>query len=285
MKRKPYLCIAACLLILVASTLLTHGRTATQPDDLFTLQCTPFNAPSKHHPVDTQCGPSGEPATEESRKQDVAKNNLCASGAPVLVTVGTFDDLQQAAQDKGISFGNQHIPHPKQLPSDRSVLKNLAKNADGVDVGEGTNVRFLAFFLKTKPGGKESANCHEPGKEANDIHIVLRNSKTDTDECNSMTAEMIPHFRPDAWNKITFKAVGAALQKHPIRITGQMFFDASHAPCGHPDNVKGDPKRRSNWEIHPLYTIDVCKNKTVAGCPVDDDTKWRSFDRWVQNPQ
>ena len=285
MKSKLYLCISGCLFLLMASSVLTPGSAASDPDDLFPLQCTPFNAPPKHHPIDTDCGPSGEPTTEESRKQDIAKNNLCASGTPVLVTVPVFDDLQKAAQDKGISFGNQHIAHPKPLPSDRSVLKNLAKNADGVDVGEGTNVRFLAFFLKSKPGGSESVNCHLTGKEANDIHIVLRSSKTDTDECNSVTAEMIPHFRPDSWNKITFQAVSAALQKHPVRITGQMFFDASHSPCNHPDHISTDPKRRSNWEIHPLYTIEVCKNKTFNGCPVDDDSKWKSFDKWVQNPQ
>jgi hypothetical protein len=277
--------IAAWLVLLTSDSAITTANRAAIADK-FPSDCLPFNAPSKHHPVDAQCGPSGEPITEESRKQDVAKNNLCASGTPVLVTAATFDDLQKAAQDKGISFGNQHVPHPKPLPSDRSVLKNLAKNADGLDVGEGTNVQFVAFVFKTKQGGSESVNCNLPGKEANDIHIVLSPNKTNTDECSSVTAEMVPHFRPDAWNKISFQRINAKLQKHPVRITGQMFFDASHAPCGHPDHKdKGDPKRRSNWEIHPLYTIDVCKNNTLTGCPVDDDSKWKSFDKWVQNPQ
>jgi hypothetical protein len=58
-----------------------------------------------------------------------------------------------------------------------------------------TNVRFVAFVLKSKPGGSEGVNCHLRGKEANDIHIVLRGSKTDAEECNSVTAEMISHFR------------------------------------------------------------------------------------------
>src|SRR5438552_215307 len=149
MKSKLYLCISGCLFLLMAVSVLTPRGAASEPDDLFPLVCTPFNAPPKHHPVDTQCGPSGDPVTEES-------------------------------------------------------------------------------------------------------------SKTDADECDSVTAEMIPHFRPDSWNKITFQAVSAALQKHPVRITGQMFFDASHSPCGHPDHISTDPKRRSNWEIHPLYTIEVC---------------------------
>jgi hypothetical protein len=50
------------------------------------------------------------------------------------------------------------------------------------------------------------------------FHIVLRSSRAETDEWNSVTAEMIPQFRPDAWNKITFTDLGAALQEHPARI-------------------------------------------------------------------
>jgi len=148
MRNKAYFSLCACVLFLITSNVYQLQGATKTANDLFPSQCQPFNAPPQHHPIDTNCGLSGEPSTEESRKQDMAKNNLCASDAPVLVTVGTFDDLQQAAQNKGISFGNQHIPHPKPLPSDRSLLKNLAKNTDGVDVGEGTNVRFVAFVLR-----------------------------------------------------------------------------------------------------------------------------------------
>src|SRR5262249_44656421 len=124
MRNNAYFSLCACLLLLVTSGAFNLQGATRSAEDLFPSQCQPFNGPPKHHPIDKNCGLSGEPATEESRKQDVAKNNLCASGAPVLVTVGTLDDLQQAAQAKGISFGNQHIPHPKPLPSDRSLLKN-----------------------------------------------------------------------------------------------------------------------------------------------------------------
>ena len=98
MKPKSF-AVAACFVLLTTGSSFTITNRAAIADK-FPSTCLPYNAPPKHHPVDTPCGPSGEPATEESRKQDVAKNNLCASGTPVLVTVSTFDDLQQAAQDK-----------------------------------------------------------------------------------------------------------------------------------------------------------------------------------------
>lgn len=233
----------------------------------------------------TQCGLDGEGENPPASAQNMTKSNLCASSPAVPVTISVFDDLQQAAEEKEIPFGNQHVPNPEPLPENRSVLKDLIPTAGGTAVGEGTKVVFVGFVLRTKLAGKESVNCHLPGKAANDIHIVLARRPDDT-ECNSVTAEMIPHFRPAAWDKITFQSVLAKLRKHPVRITGQMFFDASHSPCGHAEfQPQGDPKRRSLWEIHPVYAIDVCKNQTLASCKTDEEPVWTAFDKWVQNPQ
>jgi hypothetical protein len=60
-----------------------------------------------------------------------------------------------------------------------------------------------------------------------------------------------------------------------VRVTGQLFFDGSHSPCA---GGKGSPKRASLWEIHPVYALDVCSGKTIADCPVDDETKWQPLE-------
>ncbi|MBI3657190.1 MAG: hypothetical protein HY232_12290 [Acidobacteria bacterium] len=265
---------------------------AAPPEDLFVLKCPlPFADKTVHHTIDAECSLSGLTESETGDdpdshlQQNRAKNNLCAPDPAVPITVNLFDHLQGAVEEKEIPFGNQHIPNPEPLPDNRSVLKNLVQTANGISVGEGTNVVFAAFVLRTKVAGKESVNCEFTGKEANDIHIVLAMKPTDN-ECDSITAEMVPHFRPPSWGKITVQSTLAQLRKHPVRITGQMFFDASHSPCHHPEfRVQGDPKRRSLWEIHPVYKIDVCKNKTLAGCKVDKESVWKSFDAWVKNPQ
>jgi len=69
----------------------------------------------------------------------------------------------------------------------------------------------------------------------------------------------------------------ARLKSHPYRVTGQLFFDASHSVC--PCGISHcSPVRASLREIHPVYNIEVCK----AGSPCDEnsDANWLAFDTW-----
>ena len=52
-------------------------------------------------------------------------------------------------------------------------------------------------------GSGESVNCKRPDQESNDIHIVLGQTAEEKDECNSVTAEMSPQFRPAVWDPPT----------------------------------------------------------------------------------
>jgi hypothetical protein len=45
--------------------------------------------------------------------------------------------------------------------------------------------------------------------------------------------------------------------------------------------LSGHPARRSIWEIHPVYYIDVCKNTSLASCKANDETKLTPFEEWV----
>jgi hypothetical protein len=47
------------------------------------------------------------------------------------------------------------------------------------------------------------------------------------DRCESLNAEISPHFRPETWLDIVGLNIAP---KRPLRITGQLFFDASHQP-------------------------------------------------------
>jgi len=41
--------------------------------------------------------------------------------------------------------------------------------------------------------------------------------------------------------------------------SGQLYFDSSHFPCkGGVGKGAGNPKRKSLWEIHPIYKFEVC---------------------------
>jgi hypothetical protein len=236
--------------------------------------CTlPFETIKASHAIDDSCGAEGKTQSAASGLQNAAKNNFCAPGDPLLLTFDTFLKLQQAAEDKKIPFGSG-----QSLPKDRSVLKNLVTLSPGVILGEGAVVRLVAFVVDahfSNVSNGETVNCNLKGKENNDIHIMLGQA-SDTAACETVTAEMSPHFRPAAWEQLA----GHDL-KYPVRITGQLFFDASHRPC---KNGKGpNPQRESIWEIHPVYAIDVCSNTTLAACSGEDESVWSPLDKFLSS--
>jgi len=253
---------------LVPSTIGTQpSRAGTAGGAPVAISCTvPFNSIAQHHPIDDSCPLEGSasPGTPQAA-QNEAKNNFCAPGAPVNIDVDVLRQLQKDASDKGISFGSD-----SQLPQDRSVLRNLPTKAG--PLSEGTVVRLAAFIMDahySNLGSGESVNCKRPDQESNDIHIVVRESPSVTDECESVTAEMSPHMRPAVWDPTDLNQRNA----HMYRFTGQLFFDASHRPCA---NGKGSPKRSSLWEIHPVYALDICMDANNS-CRVDHDEDWVSF--------
>src|ERR1035438_3827878 len=100
--------------------------------------------------------------------------------------------------------------------------------------------------------------------------------KRGADLCSSVTAEMIPHFRPQEWIGLT----EVEELESPVRIIGQLFYDASHVPCR--NGTKASPARASVWEIHPVYALDVCAKKSLQTCPANDDTKWKPLHKWLE---
>jgi len=233
--------------------------------------CTlPFDSIKESHSIDSSCGPEGKTTSDANRLQNIAKNNFCAAGKPVTVTFNTFLKLQQAAEEQGIPFGGQN------LPDDRSGLKGIYTSSSGNKIGEGSVVRFVAFVVDahhSNVSNGESVNCKLRGKEDNDIHIMLGASPS-TAACSTVTAEMSPHFRPGAWDQIAEINL-----PYPVRITGQLFFDASHKPC---KGGKGpNPKRSSLWEIHPVYAVDVCSSTTLTGCGASDESAWTPLGQWL----
>ena len=230
-----------------------------------TLSCTlPFDQIKQSRPIDNCCGDTGssKPGTPQAIQNQV-KNNFCAAGSPIDISLASLQYLQQAVTDKKVPFGTD-----AQLPEDRSVLRSL---------GEGTIVRLAAFvqdayYSNTARG--ESVNCMQYGTESNDIAIVLAAKNDQADECQSARAEMSPHFRPPAWTPQNINQNSG----HLFRFTGQLFFDASHLPCS--GDRRPNPRRSTLWEIHPVYAVDIC---TAASnhCNVGSDMGWVPISDYV----
>ena len=115
------------------------------------------------------------------------------------------------------------------------------------------------------------------GAESNDVHFDLVQD-TDDEACLSVTGEITPHRRGGHYEVPVLRHHRVA--ERPVRITGHLFFDASHKPC-----KDGEPqenlKRISLWEIHPVYSIDVCRRKTIEQCRVNNESAWIPIERFI----
>jgi hypothetical protein len=204
--------------------------------------------------------------------QNSTKNNFCAQGPAQVIKILDMFKLQA-------SVTTQKLVKPKEPPVDRSGL---------VKLGEGQQVQFVGFVFEARQEGGESVNCGDAVPDvpaSHDIHIALieharttnpddkttqGKAKADAEECGSIVAEMSPHHRIAPWNAENLTAI--ANLKLPVRVTGQRFFDGSHVPCSNGKPVASQPKRISLWEIHPIYSFEVCPSKTCT------DTGWQPIE-------
>lgn len=217
----------------------------------------PFAPIATSTSIDSKCGVSGDASGALSAQDDV-KNNFCATGEAFALSLEDYAPLQAAAQK---ALGANYSP-----PKSRTKLRDIVE-LRGTKVGEGDVVQLIAYvdharYSDVEDG--ESVNCHLTGDPDSDVHIPLVEAKGD-EECTSVTAEISPHFRPASWTAENLNKLTA-----PVRITGQLFFDASHKPC-----TKGkteNPQRRAVWEIHPVYAIEV-----------QSDGDWIPLDQFISS--
>lgn len=216
--------------------------------------------PFKSNPIsdiDGQCSIEGAGNTDEKIAESKAKNDFCVpTGKITRIEYQTFKDLQEATIFK--------------RSANRSPLAKITL-PNGATLGEGQYVEYAGFLLHAQYSNKskgEEVNCNIPGEDTNDIHIQMVADPTDDDACDSVTAQMSPHFRPESWTPEKLNSV----KDHMIRLRGPLFYDGSHAPCR--DGKRPNPQRISVWEIHPVYSVDVCQQKGPK-C-----TSWVALDEW-----
>jgi len=275
--------VARAIPAVVAAVFLVVLSVSAAAQDAFVPGCSlpsPLDEIKQHHTIDAKCGPQGTGETEAKEAQNVVKNNLCATGDPVVMTRELFKTLQQKA--RALKTAGQIEYGGEVVPADRSKLRDLVE-VGGSKVGEGTVVRYVALVAEARHSNVdsgESVNCGRRGAAANDIHIELVLALAGESVCQKVSAEMVPHFRPVSWNRVagtgSVKKRVKPFGSTPVRLTGQLFFDGSHTPCGEPSEDRF-LARLSNWEIHPVYAIDVCAFDTLAQCPVGDESVWTAL--------
>lgn len=213
--------------------------------------------------IDTRCPSDGGSSSAAKQTQSRAKNNLCAAtGQPLRIT---YQDMVA-----------------KQKKANTLNLTNLVDRSPLTALGEGTYVEYIAFIQDahySDVSSGEAVNCNIPGNSTNDIHIVLVQDPND-DPCDSTTAEMIPHFRPVAWTDTNVDSV----KDHPVRVRGPLFYDDAHKPCS--GTSRPSPNRISVWEIHPVYSLDVCRQNDLTQCENSTNSDdWVSLEDWLKETQ
>jgi hypothetical protein len=254
------------------AVLLLIASTVPLPAPVFDPGCPLPLRVTQEHPISRTCGVEGQTTSAPHRAQNRAKNNFCAPGPALPVVFADFTNLQDAVENRGIPFGGGQRP-----PADRRVLQHLIESDNGDLIGEGVRVAFAGYVLHARYSNLskgETVNCKRGGRENNDIHVDLAR-KANAAPCDTITAEISPHGRPDLWSPANLRDIG----RRPVRVTGHLFFDASHAPCA--DGRESRPARASSWEIHPVYALDVCRYTAMGRCRVSDDSVWTPLDEWL----
>lgn len=251
-----------CFLVFVLS--LTAAA-----QDQFKPNGDPFHNFGKPTNFDSKCVAQTGDATPDTGifAQDEVKNNFKAPLPPKDIAISDLAALQQdISTHKGFPFGRGHEPKT------RDTFHKMKG-----EFQEGQAVRLTAYILKGKTSDTttgESVNCNigsDPkakiavtrpeATQFNDIHIALVGANTDT-ECQSVTAEISPHFRPAAWTEALFKTKA---QGKLVRLTGQLMYDAAHTVCQDGKAGSGQPSRQSGWEVHPVYQVEICTKDDGQG--------------------
>src|SRR5712692_10438955 len=291
MNRQMVMGIGGCalaVLLLPAAVSAKKAKFRTCGNKSLPLQLRPFT--NKPQRIDSLCRNTGCFKSAANDKQNAMKNNFCAPTNKIIpVTLKTFGDLGDAA--------NSEASIPKgEPPQRRAKLANIITLADGTRLGEGKTVVFVGYVLDARhsnvdsddplnKGNGESVQCNLLGCAYNDIHIDLTEDVNDRTPCHSIVAEIIPHYRPPAWDLFDSPDYAAFLQTHPVKITGQLFYDDSHVACTKDGQAGFNPARNNAkdferlalWEIHPIYAIDVCKNTDRSQCSAADTSAWFPF--------
>jgi hypothetical protein len=251
------------LLLVIPMVLCTfaYGQTT------FPMTCHPFQSIELQHPIDSSCGLAGK-GSDGSALQNQTKNNFCGGTSYQTIT-------QQGLLSKQASVSA--------LPGylDWSGENMPASRSGFVSLGEGMPVQFIGYILEDHYAdltSGEGVNCDVKDDQAsNDIHIALVPQTGVTDECQSNSAEMVPHYRPASWTTVNLDKIGHTTL---VRVSGQLMYDADHKICGEQGfSATDDPHRLSGWEIHPVYAFDVCIQQSNGNC-----SQWQALSDWATSP-
>ena len=196
-----------------------------------------------------------------------AKRRIPTGASPRLLTFADFRSLQDNA-DEVVDQGSQL--------EERSSLRSFKVSSGTVDEGSLVKIAgFIASGLDPHANSGESVNCRLRGVENNDIHISLAARPAHT-EFQGIVVEMVPQDRPAGWTIAKLRK--AKQDRRFVMVIGGLFYDNLHVVNSNPaDPLRGEPKRFSLWEVHPITRFFVCERARNA-CSPNNLNHWTTLE-------
>lgn len=193
----------------------------------------------------------------------------CPTGGCGHLSDSLLDEQKNRTEAAQTSGAAKRVADIKALPEPKDWLtgKNRAEiEKPGL---ERSPFRLVAFLQKVKTEGGESCNCELRKLVDTDLHFVMVDDLNDP-ESASISAEVTPRVRQNGhenWTDRRLKPLEGSL----VRLTGWLMLDTAHIhhnvllhDAQGPEINREPINRASNWELHPITKIEVCKGPTQA---------------------
>jgi hypothetical protein len=238
--------------------------------------------PGKYAMHDASCKPWGDgDVTQNDGLMNVAKRFIARAGEPVSLTINNFEQLQADTDPDAIA-------HKKE----REHLTLTNRTAGTKTVSEGDRVSVSGFLARAADGSAaEKVNCklsNSTTKDGRDIHINI-GPEPNLDEYDGIVVEMIPQlpvgdFIVPARTKAKAALKKAMDAKLRVLAIGTLFYDNEHRVNKDKNNdIHGQPKRVSLWEIHPVLEFYVCPEGKFCGSTLSGPNggNWVELSKWI----
>ncbi len=157
-----FLVVALAFIVPASSAKRSGGTSLRRLDNAFVPDCPPPFASASPRRVDVSCGNEG----------------VFEGNATVLIALIILQCVKRGsfcAKGSGGTVATDAIPSASSnLPEDRNALKDIATNASGTSIGEGSYVVFTGFMLDAHRTSKESVSCQNGTVGFVDVHILTR---------------------------------------------------------------------------------------------------------------
>ena len=198
-----------------------------------------------------------------------AKNNRPEGTRSITINFADLRSLQRQADDV-VEQGTELTQEQRDSLHSFAVTNGRA--------GEGKLVKltgFIATGADPHANTGESVNCRLRTAENNDFHITVARQASQT-EFQGVVVEMIPHDRPAGWTLAKLRKVKR--NGLLVLVMGGLFYDNDHVVNADPtDDLTGQPKRFSLWEIHPITQFFVCQRAGNA-CSSRTLSQWTKLE-------